>query len=284
MTLTSCALALAAIAAPEPESRLTSSSTVAPFVIACSACCCWVALSPSAFWISDSIPAASNACLRNGRSTVSQRTDDRESGSSTATLPASPPLSEAAPPPPPSSSSPQAASASAPPAISTAANCHALDLIALLLVVGGTPRPSSRLRRHARREGAVGLAHHERDRAEHLRPLAEHAGDHARRLGRGRQRRARDRLAHAVQQQVPRRRQVASDHQQLGVEHVQQHRDRLPDRAPGVGDHAPAAEVASAREREQLGGGHVLAVAAPQQLDQRAGRRQRLEAAAVAAT
>src|SRR4051794_30559195 len=35
----------------------------------------------------DLTPAASNAFLRNGRSTVSHRTDDLESGSSTATLP-----------------------------------------------------------------------------------------------------------------------------------------------------------------------------------------------------
>src|SRR5215211_7129625 len=87
MTLTPCDLALAAIAAPEPESRLTSSSTLAPLVIACSACCCWADLSPSALVMLDFTPAASNAFLRNGRSTVSQRTDDFESGSSTATLP-----------------------------------------------------------------------------------------------------------------------------------------------------------------------------------------------------
>src|SRR5215210_3569762 len=96
MTLTPCDLALAAIAAPEPESRLTSSRTLAPLVMACSACCCWVDLSPSAFWISDSTPAASKAFFRNGRSTVSQRTEDLESGSSTATLPAF-----LSPPPPP---------------------------------------------------------------------------------------------------------------------------------------------------------------------------------------
>ena len=89
MTLTPWDLAFAAIAAPLPESRFTSSRTFAPFVIACSACCCWADLSPSAFWISDSMLAASKAALRNGRSTVSQRTDDLESGSSTATLPAS---------------------------------------------------------------------------------------------------------------------------------------------------------------------------------------------------
>src|SRR3954471_23975205 len=87
MTLTPCDFAFAAIAAPEPESRFTSSSTFAPFVIACSACCCWADLSPSALVIVDFTPAASNAFLRNGRSTVSQRVDDFESGSKTATLP-----------------------------------------------------------------------------------------------------------------------------------------------------------------------------------------------------
>src|SRR3954471_7784232 len=59
----------------------------------------------------DLTPAASNAFFRNGRSTVSHRTDDFESGSSTATLPAffSPPPLDDAEPPPLSSSSPQAA-------------------------------------------------------------------------------------------------------------------------------------------------------------------------------
>src|SRR3954453_24186327 len=87
MTLTPCDFAFAAMAAPEPESRFTSSSTFAPFVMACSACCCWVDLSPSALEIVTGTPASSNAFFRNGRSTVSQRTDDFESGSSTATLP-----------------------------------------------------------------------------------------------------------------------------------------------------------------------------------------------------
>src|SRR5215210_4547430 len=115
MTLTSCDFALAAIAAPEPESRFTSSSTFAPFVIACSACCCWVDLSPSAFWMVFFTPAASNAFFRKGRSTVSQRTDDFESGSRTATLPAFLLLEPPPPPPPepPLSSSPHAATGSA---------------------------------------------------------------------------------------------------------------------------------------------------------------------------
>src|SRR3954447_21354751 len=86
MTLTPCDLAFASMAAPDPESRLTSSRTLAPFVMACSACCCWVDLSPSAFWMVASTPADLNACASSGRSAVSQRSDDFVSGSSTATL------------------------------------------------------------------------------------------------------------------------------------------------------------------------------------------------------
>ena len=121
MTLTPCDLAFAAIAAPEPESRFTSRMTFAPLVMACSACCCCAALSPSAFWMSASTPAASNAACSDGRSTVSQRTDDFESGSRTATLPTSPPLDSSVLAPPPlllSSSSPHAATT---PLIATAA-------------------------------------------------------------------------------------------------------------------------------------------------------------------
>ena len=113
MTLTPCDFALAAIAAPEPESRFTSSSTFAPFVIACSACCCWADLSPSALLIVDLTPAASNAFFRNGRSTVSQRMDDLESGSSTATLPLSFLLLELLLPPLSLLSSPHAATGTA---------------------------------------------------------------------------------------------------------------------------------------------------------------------------
>src|SRR3954470_6397254 len=136
MTLTPWDLALAAMAAPEPESRLTSSSTLAPLVIACSACCCWVDLSPSAFWIVASTPAALNAWPRNGRSTVSQRTDDFESGSSTATLPGFlPPEPEL-----PESdllelSLPQPATASAQPAVTVATN-HAPRCMGFLLLIG----------------------------------------------------------------------------------------------------------------------------------------------------
>src|SRR5262245_49535795 len=132
MTLTPRDFAFAAIAAPEPESRLTSRMTLAPLVIACSACCCCVDLSPSAFWMVASTPAASNACLRNGRSTVSQRTDDLESGRSTATLPGllppPPPLDDAEPPPL-SSSPPHAATNTMAPSVSaTNRSLRALDM------------------------------------------------------------------------------------------------------------------------------------------------------------
>src|SRR4051794_21617151 len=70
--------------------------TLAPLVIACSACCCWADLSPSAFVMTGLVPPSESAFWSNGRSTVSQRTDDFESGRSTATVGLSPP-----PPPPP---------------------------------------------------------------------------------------------------------------------------------------------------------------------------------------
>src|SRR5690349_16275443 len=135
MTFTPCDFALAAIAAPEPESRLTSSRTLAPLVMACSACCCWVDLSPSAFVIVFLTPAASNACLRNGRSTVSQRTDDLESGSRTATAPVFEPLlllplDELLPE---LSSPPQPATTSAQPVASVAMN-HAPLCMGFLLM------------------------------------------------------------------------------------------------------------------------------------------------------
>src|SRR4051794_20915344 len=113
MVFTPCDFAFASIAAPEPESRLTSRITFAPLVIACSACCCWVDLSPWAFWMVAGTPAALNAAVRSGRSAVSQRTEDFVSGSSTATLSAELLLPLLLllllPPPPPLSLPPQAA-------------------------------------------------------------------------------------------------------------------------------------------------------------------------------
>src|SRR5215210_5792420 len=287
MTLTSWDFALEAMAAPEPESRFTSRSTLAPFVIACSACCCWVALSPSAFWIVASTPASLKASARNGRSTVSQRTDDLESGSSTATLPG---LSPPPPPPPPlepplESSSPHPATASAQPAATVAIN-HAPRCMGFLLLLIGfvlSSYGSPRLHHGAQRVVALGLRQHERDGAEHLGAVAERTGDDGGRLrGRG-ERGPFQRLAHAVEQQLARVREVAAHDQQLRVEHVHEHRGGLADRAPGVGDHAPAAEVALAREAHDGAAVEVVAVAAAQQVGQRVRAGHRLQAAAVAA-
>src|SRR3954453_14698065 len=103
--------------------------TFAPLVIACSACCCWVDLSFSAFSIVLCTPAASNAFFRSGRSTVSHRTEDFESGSSTATFPA---LALLLPPPPLDDellsllSLPQAATNRAPVAHTAKTDIHAL--------------------------------------------------------------------------------------------------------------------------------------------------------------
>src|SRR5215203_3450656 len=160
MTLTSWDFAFAAIAAPEPESRFTSRSTLAPFVMACSACCCWVALSPSAFWIVASTPAALKASARNGRSTVSQRTDDLESGSSTATLPGFSPPPPLDPELPESElSSPHPATASAQPAATVAINhaprCMGLLLLLIVFVLASCGSP--RLHHRTERVVALGL-------------------------------------------------------------------------------------------------------------------------------
>src|SRR6266498_1273251 len=115
MTFTPRDWALASMAAPDPESRFTSRSTFAPFVISCSACCCWVDLSPWALSIVTGTPASLNAACNSGRSNDSQRTDDWVSGSSTPTFWA---LLLLVPPPPDDddlslSSEPHAATANA---------------------------------------------------------------------------------------------------------------------------------------------------------------------------
>ena len=75
------------IVAPEPVSRLVSTITLAPSAIACSACACCVAASPSAFTMLKSSPfdeASSLERVREGRrSSPSQRSDEAVSGSST---------------------------------------------------------------------------------------------------------------------------------------------------------------------------------------------------------
>jgi len=87
MVLTPCEAAFSSMALPESESRLTIARTVTPDAIMLSAICVILSASPSAFWMSESTPAASNAAFSAGRSAVSQRTEDSVSGRMTPTLP-----------------------------------------------------------------------------------------------------------------------------------------------------------------------------------------------------
>src|SRR3954453_19293231 len=80
MTGMLAALAFLITAAPESESRLTISMALTPSLIMPSAMLWNLATSPPAFWMSDWVPAASNAALSSGRSAVSHRAEDAESG------------------------------------------------------------------------------------------------------------------------------------------------------------------------------------------------------------
>jgi hypothetical protein len=103
----SCAFLMTVAA--DGESRLTIARTVAPSLIIWSAIVPNLALSPLAFWMSYSTPAASKAWPRNLRSNDSQRTEDAVSGRMTPTLPlglSPPPPPELELPPPPLLSSP----------------------------------------------------------------------------------------------------------------------------------------------------------------------------------
>src|SRR5664279_1332208 len=90
MVCTPCDLALVSMAAPESLSRLTIASTVAPLAIIWSAMVAMAALSPLAFWMSNSTPAFLKAASRLGRSWVSQRAEDLVSGRMTPILPVVP--------------------------------------------------------------------------------------------------------------------------------------------------------------------------------------------------
>src|SRR3954451_10737622 len=87
MTGMLAALAFLITAAPESEARFTISSALTPSLIMPSAMLWNLVTSPPAFWMSDWMPAASNADLSSGRSAVSHRAEDAESGRMTPTLP-----------------------------------------------------------------------------------------------------------------------------------------------------------------------------------------------------
>src|SRR3954454_13222757 len=95
MLLMPAAAAFFRHAPPESESRFTIISTCTPPLIMLSQIVPNLALSPPAFWMSDSIPASSKAFLRLGRSLDSQRGEVVASGRITPTLPV-----DLEPPPP----------------------------------------------------------------------------------------------------------------------------------------------------------------------------------------
>src|SRR5690606_22343263 len=99
MVATPCDFALSSTALPVPLSRLVIISTVAPLVIIWSAIVWNWFLSPWAFWMSNSTPAAWNASVRYLRSAVSHRAEDLLSGRMTPILPG---FAGADAPPPPS--------------------------------------------------------------------------------------------------------------------------------------------------------------------------------------
>src|SRR5262249_6401552 len=86
MTGTPCCLALLITAAALGESRLTISRALTPSLSIWSAIVPNLVLSPLAFWMSASTPAALNDCASSGRSAPSQRAEEAVSGRITPTL------------------------------------------------------------------------------------------------------------------------------------------------------------------------------------------------------
>ena len=250
MTFTPCDLALASMAAPEPESRLTSRRTFAPLVIICSACCCWVDLSPWAFWIVTGTPAALNACLQ-------QRPVERSPSGPTTSCPAA---------------------ARRPSGPCCRCCCWLLlpptdDVVVVRAARGDCERKSAERRcrwQAPRREigecitvlpppvgwdmcgdgtvsGSVGLVAGEGERAEQLGAVAERRRRRSRRPRRRPGSRSADRLAHRLEQQVAGGAEIAADDDQVRVEVVAEVGHGAADDAAGVGDDALAAGVALLR-------------------------------------
>ena len=109
-------------------------------------------------------------------------------------------------------------------------------------------------------------------------------GPHVDRLGRARQRVPVDRLADAREQRLAHRAQVAADDDRLRVHVVAEVGEHAPDRAAGVADDAPRAEVAAATSSISPASVEVAARARrAQRREQRRDGGDRLQAAAAAA-
>ena len=101
---------------------------------------------------------------------------------------------------------------------------------------------------------ALGLAQDEGDRAQDLGALSQDAGVD-RDLAGGRDGRAADGLAQRLEQQVAGLGQLAADEDALGGEQVARAGDGAAEGAAGVGDDAPAADVARLRLQDDLAQG-----------------------------
>src|SRR5439155_19390113 len=204
-----------------------------------------------------------------------------DSGSKSAMEPdLEPPPPPPPPPPPLLLLVPQPATATA--AMASAGSTHAIVRFttSFLLSFGCLDSSSPDRRLHAAGERPVGLADDEHERAEQLGAIPERARDHAdvaRRAGDGV---AANGVAHRLEQQAAGRGQAAADDDELGVELVAQPGDHLADGAPGVGDDARARRVALAGEGDHAVDGQAVA---PQQLEQRVGAGEGLQAATQAA-
>src|SRR3954452_9187656 len=298
MTLTPFDAALFSIAAPEPESRLTSRITFAPLVIACSACVCCVCALPCALVMLYVSPAFLNAADRNGRSAVSQRTDDCVSGRSTATtafacLLAVPPV---------------AVATTIVSETTAATTSSAVDLRKNLLNVSSSLirstltlntrllNPRARASFHGSSDccllvqnGETGRPHeirvcdHERQSAEHLRALSEHTrlhldGARGSRLGE-----TVERVADPVQQRIPGGAEVAADDHGGGIEVVAEVGEDAADREAGVVDDTASARIPGGDQLEQPAERQLGPVRLAQNREDGSRPGDRLEAAAVAA-
>src|SRR5919202_4016310 len=144
-------LAFLMTAVPESGSRSTMSRALTPSLIMPSAMLWNLLTSPPAFWMSDWMPAESNACLSSGRSAPSQRAEEAESGRMTPTLPL-PAADEDDPPPPAAaeleelSEPPQAVRPSRPAAPTATSPTKRLRMLRSFLgpVRGPRPRPRGR--------------------------------------------------------------------------------------------------------------------------------------------
>src|SRR5262249_2183196 len=134
-------------------------------------------------------------------------------------------------------------------------------------------------RRQALRAQVLRVAGHEPDRAEQRGALAERPGSHVQRGCERGQRVALDGGANAVDDRAGT--QLAAHPDPARIDVVAPRREPPPERTAGVVQYAAAAEIAIGSQLEDPRQREVAAVDRPQDAQHRAGRRDRLQAAAL---